>query len=126
MTDNNKTESTIERRTFPFKNECLKLDTFAAIKDSLERIDEKLDCISEEMRTMIKLETQVIQQNKDIERLTITVESLRNQNQELSQRMLELRNHFENQKKSLGNIERVAWAVATCAAIVIGKYFGIS
>lgn len=119
-------EFEMERRRNPMKTECLKLDTFASINQSLQKIEAKIDDLSEEMRTMIKLETQVIQQNKDIERLNITVDNLVAKNQELSQRLLELRSNFESQKQSIGTVERIIWAAATCVAIVIGKYLGLS
>ena len=122
MTEFNK-EILTERRT---KDSCLKLDTFQNIAVTLERIEEKVDELSNEMRTMIKLEQQVLSQSKDIERLSKTVDELRDQNKALSDRILELRSNFENQKQSIGVIERVGWAVATCIAIVAGKYLGIS
>jgi peptidoglycan hydrolase CwlO-like protein len=75
---------------------------------------------------MIKLEQQVLMQSKDLERMQKQVEDLRAQNQELSDRLLELRSNFENQKQSIGTIERVGWATATGIAVLIGKYmFGI-
>lgn len=123
MTDFNKESETIDRR---IKNQCLKLDTFQNIAVTLERIEEKVDELSNEMRTMIKLEQQVLSQSKDIERLSKTVDELRDQNKALSDRILELRSNFETQKQSIGSMERVGWAAATAAAIVLGKYLGIS
>jgi SMC interacting uncharacterized protein involved in chromosome segregation len=108
------------------KSECNKLDTFANIATSLVRIEAKVDDLSDEMRTMIKLEQQVLTQSKDIERLNTMIEELRKQNKELSDRLLELRSNFENQKQSIGMIERIGWAIATCAAIVIGNKLGLS
>lgn len=108
------------------KESCLKLDTFQNIAITLERIEEKVDELSNEMRTMIKLEQQVLSQSKDIERLSKTVDDLRSQNKELSDRMLELRSNFETQKQSISSIERIGWAIATCAAIAGGKYLGLS
>lgn len=105
---------------------CTKMDTFANIATSLVRIESKVDDLSEEMRTMIKLEQQVLTQSKDLERMEKQVEDLRAQNQQLSDRLLDLRSNFENQKQSIGTIERIGWAAATVIAVLIGKYmFGI-
>ena len=110
----------------PVKYECTKLDTFANINQSLVEIKCKLDDLTEEMRTMIKLEQQVLMQSKDLERLQKQVEDLREQDQILSDRLLELRSNSENQKQSIGTIERMGWAAATVVAVLIGKYmFGI-
>lgn len=126
MTDLDKSDQSQfygERR---IKNQCLKLDTFAAINQSLQKIEEKLDGITEEMRTMVRLEERVINQNSEIARMNTIVDTLRVSNAELSSRMLELRSNFESQKKSISTFERIIWAGATCAAIVAGKYLGIS
>ena len=116
-------EIAMERRA---KKECLKLDTFSNISEALDRIEEKVDDLSEEMRIMIKLEQQVLAQSKDIERLNKQLDDLQSQNKILSDRLLELRSNFESQKQSIGMIERIGWAIATCAAIIIGKQLGIS
>ena len=115
-----------ERRQFTMKQECLKLDTFSSINQSLQKIEVKLDDISEEMRTMVRLEERVINQNSEISRMNLIVDTLRVSNAELSSRMLELRSNFESQKKSISTFERIIWAGATCAAIVAGKYLGLS
>lgn len=125
IVDLQKDESTFERRQAT-EYRCTKMDTFSNINQSLTEIKCKLDDLSEEMRTMIKLEQQVLTQSKDIERLNKTIEHLKDSNQILSDRLLELRSNFESQKQSLGTVERVGWAVATCVAIVIGKQLGIS
>jgi predicted RNase H-like nuclease (RuvC/YqgF family) len=115
-----------ERRATPPKSDCSKLDTFANIASTLHRIEVKVDDLSEEMRVMIKLEQQVLNQSKDIERLNTMIEELRKQNKELSDRLLELRSNFENQKQSISMIERIGWAAGTVVAIIIGKQLGIS
>lgn len=116
----------IERRNPPPKGECTKMDTFQNISNSLDRIENKVDDLADEMKMMIKLEQQVLTQSKDIERINVVVDSLRQENKDLSNRLLELRSNFENQKQTIGTFERVAWAVATCGAILVGKYlFGI-
>jgi hypothetical protein len=121
-----KNESIVEHRQFSIKQECLKIDTFSSINQSLQKIETKLDDIGEEMRTMVRLEERLINQNNEIARMNTIVDVLRVSNTELSARMLELRSNFESQKKSISTFERIIWAVATCAAIVAGKYFGIS
>ena len=123
--DIQKEEATFERRQSS-EYRCTKMDTFNNINQNLVEIKCKLEDLSEEMRTMIKLEQQVITQSKDIERLNLMIDELRKNNQMLSDRLLELRSNFETQKQSIGSIERVGWAVATCVAIVGGKYLGIS
>ena len=112
-----------ERRIFAPKTECNKLDTFANIAASLVRIETKVDDLSEEMKTMVKLEQQVLAQNKDIERMTKQLDDLRDQNRILSDRMLELRSNFESQSKSISSFERLVWAGATVVAVIAGKYF---
>lgn len=119
-------EAVIERRVNPPEYKCTKLDTFQSIAVTLQRIESKVDDLSDEMRTMIKLEQQVLTQSKDIERLNKQLDELHNQNKILSDRILELRSNFESQKQSIGMYERVGWAVATCVAIVIGNKLGIS
>ena len=115
-----------ERRTPPPKGDCTKLDTFQSIANSLNRIESKVDDLADEMKMMIKLEQQVLTQSKDIERINVVVDTLRAENKDLSSRLLELRSNFESQKQTIGNFERVAWAAATCCAVVAGKYiFGI-
>jgi archaellum component FlaC len=109
-----------ERR---IKSECSKLDTFQNINSALDRIEEKVDGLSSEMRVMIKLEQQQITHSKDIERLSKTVDDLRDQNRILSDRMLELRSNFESQSKSIGTFERIIWAGATVIGVIGGKYF---
>jgi predicted RNase H-like nuclease (RuvC/YqgF family) len=116
-------DTVIERRA---KDQCLKLDTFANIASTLDRIESKVDDLSEEMRVMIKMEQQLLTQSKDIERLNTMIEDLRKQNQELSNRLLELRSNFENQKQSISMIERIGWAAGTIVAIIVGNKLGIS
>lgn len=120
-------DKSTERRTFAPKSECNKLDTFANIAASLIRIETKVDDLSDEMKTMVKLEQQVLAQNKDIERMTKQLDDLRDQNRILSDRLLELRSNFENQKaistKSISNYERICWGVATIISVILGKYF---
>jgi predicted nucleic acid-binding Zn-ribbon protein len=115
-----------ERRANPPEYKCTKLDTFQSIAVTLQRIESKVDDLSDEMRTMIKLEQQVLTQSKDIERLNKQLDDLQHQNKALSDRILELRSNFESQKQSISVYERIGWAVATCVAIVIGKQLGIS
>jgi chromosome segregation ATPase len=114
------------RATPPPKGECTKLDTFQSISNSLDRIENKVDDLADEMKMMIKLEQQVLTQSKDIERISVVVDSLRAENKDLSNRLLELRSNFESQKQTIGNFERIIWAAATVIAILVGKYvFGI-
>jgi chromosome segregation ATPase len=115
-----------ERRANPTDYKCTKLDTFQSIAVTLQRIESKVDDLSDEMRTMIKLEQQVLTQSKDIERLNKQLDELHNQNKVLSDRLLELRSNFESQKQSISVYERIGWALATCAAIVVGNKLGIS
>ena len=123
--DLQKQETTFERRQAA-EYRCTKMDTFSNINQSLTEIKLKLDDLSEEMRTMIKLEQQVLTQSKDIERLNLMIDELRKNNTMLSDRLLELRSNFETQKQSLGTVERVGWAVATCIAIIIGNKLGFN
>ena len=116
-------DKSTERRTFAPKSECNKLDTFANIAASLIRIETKVDDLSDEMKTMVKLEQQVLAQNKDIERMTKQLDDLRDQNRILSDRMLELRSNFESQSKSISTFERIIWAGVTVVGIIGGKYF---
>jgi uncharacterized coiled-coil protein SlyX len=118
-------EKEVLDRRMPVPKECLKLDTFASINQSLQKIETKLDDISEEMRTMVRLEERVINQNSELTRLNAIVDSLRLNNSELSARMLDLRSNFESQKKSIGTFERIVWAAATGIAIIAGKYMGV-
>jgi hypothetical protein len=113
-----------ERRHPSVPYPCSKLDTFETIRDSLTEIKDKIEEIRLDMVTMIKLEHQVSTHAKDVERLSMSIDALRTENQTLNHRMLELRSNFENQKASLGTIERIGWAVATGAAIIIGKQTG--
>jgi len=122
----NKDAMMTERRSNPPEYKCTKIDTFQSISVTLQRIESKVDDLSDEMRTMIKLEQQVLTQSKDIERLNKQLDELHNQNKILSDRILELRSNFESQKQSISVYERIGWAVATCVAIVIGNKLGIS
>ena len=116
-------DKSTERRTFAPKSECNKLDTFANIAASLIRIETKVDDLSDEMKTMVKLEQQVLAQNKDIERMTKQLDDLRDQNRILSDRMLALRSNFESHSKSISTFERIIWAGVTVVGIIGGKYF---
>ena len=80
--DIQKEEATFERRQSS-EYRCTKMDTFNNINQNLVEIKCKLEDLSEEMRTMIKLEQQVITQSKDIERLNLMIDELRKNNQML-------------------------------------------
>jgi predicted nucleic acid-binding Zn-ribbon protein len=110
----------------PPKGECSKLDTFANIGETLKRLETKIDGLSKEMQAMIRLEQQVLEQSKDIEYIHNAINDLRKEKQAISERLTVLQKDHESQSKSLGNYERIAWAVATILSVIAGKYlFGI-
>ena len=116
-----------ERRVVPPpKGECSKIDTFVNISDALKRLESKIDGLAKDMQGMIRLEQQLLEQSKDIEYIHNSISDLRKEKEALSLRLTTLQKDHEAQSKSISNYERIIWAVATCGAIIVGKYvFGI-
>jgi predicted RNase H-like nuclease (RuvC/YqgF family) len=115
------------------KVECLKLDTFENLTQTLVRIElkmedkiqllhERIDKLVEGMNSMIRLEEKILQHARDINSLESTIDELRKQKNDLELRINNLQNHFDSHKNQVGQYERLGWLIITGVGSIAGAY----